>query len=112
MGTLEMWIIGGLVAAVGVLVQWWMKRIEADIASGRKATEAKLEATRREATDQINGIGQRLYAHEIKVAADYVSYPRLTEALRPFTETLSQINAAQERIFARLDGKQDKPGHD
>lgn len=112
MGAVEMWIIGGLVAAVGVLIQWWMKRIERDIAAAKAGAAAQADAMAKALKADIDGLGARLYAHELKVAADYVSGPRLTEALRPFAEQLGRLNDAQERIFARLDGKADKPGHD
>lgn len=112
MGTLEMWIIGGLVAAVGLLVQWWMKRIERDIAAAKAESSEQTAAMAKALKSDIDGIGARLYAHELKVASDYVSGPRLTEALRPFAEQLGRLNDAQERIFARLDCKADKPGHD
>jgi hypothetical protein len=56
---------------------------------------------RHDLRDEMALIAAKQAAHELYCAREYVSYPRLTEALRPIVE-------GQQRIFERLDGKADK----
>lgn len=110
---LAMWIVGGLVVALAALVQWWMRRIEGDIKAMRAEARTEIATTRKEAKEQIDGIGQRLHAHQLDVATNYVSVHRLAEALVPFRagidELKAEVRADLARIFERLDSKADKP---
>ncbi len=109
---LAMWIVGGLVVAVAALVQWWMRRIEGDIKAMRAEARTEIATARAEAKTQIDGIGQRLYAHQLDVATNYVSVHRLAEALLPFqaglNELKSEVRSDLAKLFDRLDGKADK----
>ncbi len=46
-----------------------------------------------------------------EVDKDYVSYDRLTVAMQPLNKTMEEMKQDQQRLFQRLDGKQDKGGH-
>jgi septation ring formation regulator EzrA len=72
------------------------------LARGAMITSMRAEMQRMD--ERVNGL-QR------EIDKDYVNYDRLTHALRPIGESLSEIKRDQERLFERLDGKVDKEGH-
>jgi uncharacterized membrane protein YccC len=58
---------------------------------------------RHDMRDEIAAVHNRLAAHELYSAREYVSYPRLKEELAPVVRGI-------ERLFEKLDTKADKPG--
>lgn len=69
--------------------------------TARDRYEEALQQARHDLRDELTVIANKQAGHELYCAREYVSYPRLVEALKPLTES-------QERIFAKLDTKADK----
>lgn len=67
----------------------------------RVRIEAALQQARHDMRDEVTSVAAKQAAHELYCAREYVSYPRLTEALRPLAEGM-------DKIFERLDTKADK----
>lgn len=57
----------------------------------------------------INAQGAEFNRFQLKVAEEYVSYERLTEALKPLHDEQTKMNNALERFFGLLASKADKP---
>lgn len=99
-------IAGGLIAGLGSVV-WWV------ITHTRGALDnERLERERDRNSVQllIDGVSRQLANHELHVARGYVNHDHLTQALRPLEAGVARVEGALERLFEKLDTKQDKGG--
>jgi hypothetical protein len=58
----------------------------------------------------VTALTKKLDDFKLEVAKECINSDRLTAALAPISERLTEIKADQRRLFERMDGKQDKPG--
>lgn len=107
-----------LIAALAFFIRRWISSTDADVKAARTesatataALGARFDKWTEAVEKDINALGERMNKHQLEVAEKYVSFPRLEGALRPINDGLHDLKTGQERIFDRLDGKQDKAGH-
>lgn len=107
--------IGFIVIVLLPTIAYLVKRqIDAIDKDGKNAVAAEaLErgATARAIRGEIATLAAQHLALQREVDKEYVNYDRLMHALMPVNKVLEEIKRDQERLFERLEGKQDKGGH-
>lgn len=82
----------------------WVEAIQAE----RVASKEDRHEFRQQLTQWVNAF----HAYKLEASEKFVSFPRLTELLQahlaPITKGIADIEAAQERIFERVDAKADR----
>lgn len=87
-----------MAGGLGIVV-WWVIR----------HTHAKVEEESEKREVAVENVRRNLQAHELHVAREYVNHDRLAQALRPLEAGVARVEGTLERLFGKLDGKQDKP---
>jgi hypothetical protein len=113
-------LVLGLVSAIGLptlgfFIRRWINKTDEDVGRVRdENAESNAELRRtveswvQETSRDVNALGEKLNKHQISVAEQYVSEHRLGVRLDPIMIGIKELKDGQDRIFDRLDQKQDK----
>jgi Skp family chaperone for outer membrane proteins len=85
------------------------------VADARRELEAQLENERKDRErdrhalrGEVNAVGGKLQLFMLEVAKECINSERLSAALEPMTETLSEIKSDIRDVFKKLENKVDK----
>jgi hypothetical protein len=73
-----------------------------------RSLESGRQQDRHDSRDELSRVANELAAHKLSVSRDHPTYDRLSETMKPFTDTLEDVKQALDRVFEKLDGKADK----
>ncbi len=93
---------------VVMILAWFLRQTYLDMKSAISAEALARGAANSAVRSEISALIDALNRLQREIDKDYVNYDRLTHALQPMKDGLDEIKRDQDRLFERLDGKQDK----
>lgn len=97
-------LAGAAILGLAVVVWWMIRYTHSRVDEERKGREDGHHDLR----SQISKVDNRVQAHELHVAREYVNHDRLAMALKPLEDGVSRVEGTLERLFGELKGKQDR----
>lgn len=93
---------------VVLVLAWFIRQTYLDMKSSISSESLSRGAAIGAVRQELSTVADSLARLQREIDKDYVNYDRLTHALQPMKDGLDEIKRDQDRLFERLDGKQDK----